>query len=73
MPVQNSNSERKTKLVGHIFECLSALEQLVQLDQNNADNENNIPDSQSTTEQNTATVGKLVHELVIILLHCKYN
>eukprot|EP00602_Paraphysomonas_sp_CaronLab_P002976 CAMPEP_0185030290 /NCGR_PEP_ID=MMETSP1103-20130426/17167_1 /TAXON_ID=36769 /ORGANISM="Paraphysomonas bandaiensis, Strain Caron Lab Isolate" /LENGTH=547 /DNA_ID=CAMNT_0027565357 /DNA_START=97 /DNA_END=1740 /DNA_ORIENTATION=- len=63
-----SHNEQKTKLVGHVFDCLNALEQLVQLDQD-TDNAN-VDETQSVCDRNTKSVGKLVHELVTIYGLC---
>jgi hypothetical protein len=59
-----SHNDQKTKLVSHIFECLNALENLVQLDQSNNIADNAPIETQSTCERNTASLGKLAHELV---------
>jgi hypothetical protein len=62
------HQEQKTKLVGHVFDCLNALEQLVNLDQ---DSENPLEgETQSVCDRNTKSVGKLVHELVSIYGLC---
>jgi hypothetical protein len=58
----SSHHEQKSQLVGHVFDCLSALEQLVQLD-----NESEVQmegESQSVCDRNIKSLGQLVHELV---------
>jgi hypothetical protein len=58
----SSHHEQKTKLVGHVFDCLSALEQLVQLDN---ENESKLEgETQSVCDRNIQSLGQLVHELV---------
>lgn len=58
----SSHHEQKTKLVGHVFDCLSALEQLVQLDN---ENESKMEgETQSVCDRNIKSLGQLVHELV---------
>jgi hypothetical protein len=59
----STHHEQKTQLVGHVFDCLSALEQLVQLDH---DSEVIMEegDTQSVCDRNIKSLGQLVHELV---------
>lgn len=64
----SSHNEQKTRLVAHVFDCLSALEQLVQLDN---ENENKIEgETQSVSDRNIKSLGQLVHELVSIYGLC---
>ena len=61
-PAQN----KTTKLVSHIFECLGALQHLVRSDQGQY--MNHLPDEED--EQNSAMLGKLIHEMVVIYGLC---
>lgn len=62
------NDDKTTKLVGHIFECLGALQHMVRANQ--ADVHNTEDESQSTRDGNTKSIGKLVHEMVTIYGLC---
>lgn len=69
----STHNEQKTRLVGHVFDCLSALEQLVQLDN---ENENKIEgETQSVSDRNIKSLGQLVHELVsyYYCYYCYFN
>mmetsp|Transcript_3945 Transcript_3945/g.6677 ORF Transcript_3945/g.6677 Transcript_3945/m.6677 type:complete len:592 (+) Transcript_3945:182-1957(+) len=66
-----THNEQKTKLVTHVFECLGALEELVELDhQSNSSDLLSVNETQSVCDRNTNSVGKLVHELVSIYGLC---
>lgn len=67
-----SHNEQKTKLVTHVFDCLGALEELVELDQQNSSSDHlqSLSETQSVCDRNTNSVGKLVHELVSIYGLC---
>ena len=62
-------NEKTTKLVGHIFECLGALQHLVRANQSEIPSDINI-ETQSMNDQNTRSVGKLLHEMVTIYGLC---
>lgn len=53
-------SEQKSKLVAHIFECLGALQSLVNVTDLTYDPE---MDTQSVCERDTAAMGTLLHEM----------
>ena len=66
-----THNEQKTKLVSHVFECLGALEELVELDQQHSSRDlHALSETQSVCDRNTNSVGKLVHELVSIYGLC---
>ena len=66
-----THNEQKTKLVSHVFDCLGALEQLVELDQQFSSNElQSVNETQSVCDRNINSVGKLIHELVSIYGLC---
>ena len=67
-----THNEQKTKLVTHVFDCLGALEELVELDQQHSsrDHMHAFSETQSVCDRNTNSVGKLVHELVSIYGLC---
>jgi hypothetical protein len=67
-----THNEQKTKLVTHVFDCLGALEELVELDQQHstASDLQALNETQSVCDRNTNSVGKLVHELVSIYGLC---
>jgi hypothetical protein len=69
--IRMTHNEQKTKLVSHVFDCLGALEELVELDQNSSTSEmQSLAETQSVCDRNTNSVGKLVHELVSIYGLC---
>ena len=64
-------NEKTTKLVGHIFECLGALQHLVRANQSDIPSDLNLNDeTQSMNDMNTKSVGKLLHEMVTIYGLC---
>lgn len=68
---RQTHNEQKTKLVSHVFDCLGALEELVELDQNSVSGDlHTLNDTQSVCDRNINSVGKLIHELVSIYGLC---
>jgi hypothetical protein len=63
-------NEKTTKLVGHIFECLGALQHLVRSNQSDIPSDTVNCETQSTNDLNTKSVGKLLHEMVTIYGLC---
>lgn len=63
-------NEKTTKLVGHIFECLGALQHLVRSNQSDIPSDTVNCETQSTNDMNTKSVGKLLHEMVTIYGLC---
>lgn len=62
---------RTKKLVGHIFECLGALQHLVKASQDLQSMEDVIAEeTQSIVETNKQAVGKLLHEMINIYTVC---
>lgn len=59
---------RTTKLVGHMFECLGALQHLVRA--NLSVIPTNFDETQSVNDQNIRSVGRLLHEMVTIYGLC---
>jgi hypothetical protein len=58
-------SDRTAKLVGHIFECLDALQHLVRSNQCDITAET-VSETQSMADMNTRSVGRLLHEMISI-------
>ena len=67
-PISMQN-EKTTKLIGHIFECLGALQHLVRANQSDIPVDIN-DETQSMNDMNTKSVGKLLHEMVTIYGLC---
>ena len=61
-------SEQSNKLVGHIFECIGALQHLVKASQSSISL--NEDESMSTFEMNNRAAGRLVHEMVTVYTLC---
>jgi len=66
--IPNMQSERTTKLVGHVFECLGALQHLVRANQSVFPS--NFDETQSVNDQNIKSIGRLLHEMVTIYGLC---
>ena len=61
-------SEQSNKLVGHIFECIGALQHLVKASQSSISF--NEDESMSTFETNNKAAGSLIHEMVTVYTLC---
>jgi hypothetical protein len=62
-------TDKTTKLVGHIFECLGALQHLVRSNQSELPSDFH-DDTTSMNDMNTKAVGRLLHEMVTIYGLC---
>jgi hypothetical protein len=60
-----AQNDQTSKMVAHIFECLGALQHLVRANQYGLEN-NESEETQSVTDRNLISVGKLIHEMVSI-------
>lgn len=61
-------SEQSNRLVGHIFDCIGALQHLVKASQSSISL--NEDESMSTFEMNNRAAGRLVHEMVTVYTLC---
>lgn len=67
---ENEYPEQKSRLVGHIFECLGALQSLVNVADLTYDPE---METQSVCERDTVAMGTLLHEMVRAAIGVVYS
>jgi hypothetical protein len=73
VPRSHTQSTTTKRLISHIFECLEGLQHLVKADQSLLfvdESLDYISETQSVMDANTSSLGKLLHEMIMIYTLC---